>query len=58
MYIDLEILDLEINYLKQTLYNLLKCKELTNKDVVKCSEELDMLILEYERQNVSHEFTA
>ncbi|WP_206154863.1 aspartyl-phosphate phosphatase Spo0E family protein [Clostridium muellerianum] len=49
MNINLKILDLQINYLKETLYVLLKCKELTNQDVVKCSEKLDKLILEYER---------
>ncbi|AKN30638.1 hypothetical protein Ccar_07260 [Clostridium carboxidivorans P7] len=57
MNIDLKILDLEINYLKETLYMLLNCKEITNTDVIHCSEELDKLILEYEKIRKSDKFS-
>ncbi|AKA68613.1 MULTISPECIES: aspartyl-phosphate phosphatase Spo0E family protein [Clostridium] len=57
MNIDLKILDLEINYLKETLYMLLNCKEITNTDVIECSEELDKLILEYEKITKSNKFS-
>jgi hypothetical protein len=56
MHVDLEILDLEINYLKETLYILLTRKELTSKDVVECSEKLDKLILAYENQMRLHKY--
>lgn len=57
MNIDLKILDLEINYLKETLYMLLNCKKITNTDVIQCSEELDKLILEYEKIRKSDKFS-
>ncbi len=56
MNIDLEILDLEINCLKENLYILLTYKELTSKDVVECSKKLDELILAYERQMDLHKY--
>ncbi|GAA0746092.1 aspartyl-phosphate phosphatase Spo0E family protein [Clostridium oceanicum] len=47
----LKILKLKITNKKQYLYNLISLYDLTNNKVVKCSKELDSLILEYE----SHE---
>ncbi len=36
---------------------LLNCKEITNTDVIECSEELDKLILEYEKITKSNKFS-
>ena len=48
---DLANLDIEINNLKETLYLLMRNSNLTDETVVKCSEKLDKLILEYQREN-------
>lgn len=51
--INLNTLEVKINDLKETLYMLMKGNNLTDKDVVKCSQKLDKLILEYQRQEHS-----
>ncbi|RMC99526.1 aspartyl-phosphate phosphatase Spo0E family protein [Clostridium autoethanogenum] len=48
---NLRILDVEINNLKETLYLLMKTSSLTDEVVVKCSEKLDRLILQYQKEN-------
>lgn len=48
---NLKILDVEINNLKETLYLLMKTSNLTDEMVLKCSEKLDKLILQYQREN-------
>ncbi|MHC6179801.1 Spo0E family sporulation regulatory protein-aspartic acid phosphatase [Clostridium sp. JNZ X4-2] len=48
---DLTDLDIQINNLKETLYLLIKGGSLTDETVVRCSEKLDKLILEYQREN-------
>lgn len=47
--IDLKILDMEIKDLKELLYILMKNSELTDNEVVKCSQRLDELILKYQK---------
>lgn len=46
---DLKSLDIEINELKELLYMLMKKNDLTDKNVVECSQKLDKLILEYQK---------
>lgn len=53
MNIYLKILDYKIDALKKNLYFLLDYNELTNEQVVQCSQELDKLILKYERHKKS-----
>jgi len=48
---NLKILDVEINHLKETLYLLMKTRSLTDEVVVECSEKLDKLILQYQKEN-------
>lgn len=48
---DLANLDTKINDLKETLYLLIKNGSLTDETVVKCSEKLDKLILEYQKRD-------
>lgn len=48
---DLTNLDIQINNLKETLYLLIKGGNLTDETVVRCSEKLDKLILEYQKEN-------
>lgn len=48
----LKNLDLKINDLKQTLYILMKTRDLTDDIVVKCSKKLDELILQYQKNNL------
>lgn len=45
---DLKTLDVEINKLKETLYILMNRHDLTDKNVVECSQKLDELILKYQ----------
>lgn len=47
----LKNLDIEINQLKQTLYILMKTRDLTDDIVVKCSKRLDKLIFQYQKNN-------
>ncbi|WP_442882155.1 Spo0E family sporulation regulatory protein-aspartic acid phosphatase [Clostridium sp.] len=47
----LKNLDIEINQLKQTLYILMKTRDLTDDIVVKCSKKLDDLIFQYQKNN-------
>lgn len=50
---DLKTLDVEINKLKETLYILMNRNDLTDKNVVECSQKLDELILKYqEHKNI------
>ncbi|MCI1945099.1 aspartyl-phosphate phosphatase Spo0E family protein [Clostridium luticellarii] len=44
-------LDIRINNLKETLYSLMRSGNLTDETVIRCSEKLDKLILEYQREN-------
>lgn len=46
---DIQILNKEINNLKQILYTLIDEKKLTDENVVECSQKLDKLILEYQK---------
>lgn len=48
---DIKTLDKQINSLKQTLYILMTYNNLTDDNVVKCSQKLDKLIVEYQKQN-------
>lgn len=43
-------LDKEINSLKETLYTLMTYSNLTDDNVVECSQKLDELIVEYQNQ--------
>jgi Spo0E like sporulation regulatory protein. len=43
-------LDKEINNLKETLYILMTYNNLTDENVVECSQKLDKLIVEYQSQ--------
>ena len=47
---DLKTLDVEINRLKETLYILMNRNDLTDKNVVECSQKLDELILKYQKR--------
>ncbi|WP_234121502.1 aspartyl-phosphate phosphatase Spo0E family protein [Clostridium hydrogenum] len=38
----------KIEYLRTLLYSLICNKDLTNPDVITCSQELDKLIVDYE----------
>lgn len=50
---DLKTLDVEINNLKETLYILMNRNNLTDENVVECSQKLDELILKYqENKNI------
>lgn len=49
MNTNLRNLESEINKLKRDLYELIKHNNLTNYNVVRCSKELDKLILEYQK---------
>lgn len=52
---NLNNLNLEINQLKSVLYELMKTSNnLTDKKIVKCSMELDELILKYQQQKMSN----
>lgn len=44
------ILDKEIDNLKETLYALMTYNTLTDNAVVECSQKLDKLIVEYQKQ--------
>lgn len=46
---DLKALDIEINKVKELLYVLMTQNNLTDKNVVECSQRLDELILEYQK---------
>lgn len=48
--LDKRTLDQEINSLKETLYILMAYNNLTDNNVVECSEKLDKLIVEYQKQ--------
>lgn len=46
---DLKTLDIEINRLKENLYILMTKNNLTDENVVECSQKLDELILKYQK---------
>lgn len=47
---DIGTLDKQINSLKETLYILMAYNNITDDNVVKCSQKLDKLIVEYQKQ--------
>lgn len=49
---NLKELEIEITRLKENLYMLIQHNDLTDYDVVRCSEELDKLILEYQKSKI------
>ncbi|MCR1933611.1 aspartyl-phosphate phosphatase Spo0E family protein [Clostridium tepidum] len=48
--LQLKALNLKIYYLKQYLYTLIEKHDLSNSEVIRCSKELDKLIVEYENK--------
>lgn len=49
MELNLKLLSLKIEDVRSLLYSLVSNKQLTDKSVVACSQELDKLLVEYER---------
>jgi len=50
---DNKTLDEEINSLKELLYTLMSHNNFTDDNVVKCSQKLDNLIVEYQKYRKS-----
>ncbi|MCH3963880.1 MAG: aspartyl-phosphate phosphatase Spo0E family protein [Clostridium sp.] len=49
---NLKNLEMEITKLKENLYTLIQNNALTDCNVIRCSEELDKLILEYQKLKI------
>ncbi|SKA72819.1 Spo0E like sporulation regulatory protein [Clostridium sp. USBA 49] len=48
MELQIQILSKKIDNLRSILYGLISSNNLTDKSVVKCSQQLDKLLVEYE----------